>query len=229
MLKFSSFFIADHCRACPASKPGRATCRHRSLQPAKPAPRSGFFHRVGDSDFALHRGRFSDFAFLPENPSPGQRRRSGSDAVLAASLPECFFHHSHAQPSGNRIASLKILCWATQSCVGHRIARCLPENSGSALLYSRALPENSGSASVHSDALPDSPPGLPGKNCVSGVVHSDVLTYSPPGSLRRIWEVKTKVWERSGFSPRSPHYSCFEARLPACSEQPCLCADVLAS
>ena len=29
--------------------------------------------------------------FCPKNPSPGQRRRSGSDAVLAASLPECFF------------------------------------------------------------------------------------------------------------------------------------------
>ena len=59
---------------------------------------------------------------LPENPSPGQRRRSGSDAVLAASLPECLFHHSLALPS--------ILAWAQelplQSWAGRRIASPIP-------------------------------------------------------------------------------------------------------
>ena len=53
--------------------------------------------------------------FIPKNPSPGQRRRSVSDAVLAVSLT---FHHSHALPS--------ILAWAqhcpSQSCCGNRIA-----------------------------------------------------------------------------------------------------------
>ena len=51
-----------------------------------------------------------ELGFIPKNPSPGQRRRSGSDAVLAASLPECFFHHSHAQPS--------ILAWAQDCSLG---------------------------------------------------------------------------------------------------------------
>ena len=96
---------------------------------------------------APHRSRNSDFAFLPEKPitgpapkvreiccprsitpgvfffpSPGQRRRSVSEAVLVVPLTECFFHHSHAQPS--------ILAWAqdcpTQSWRGHRIAPLNP-------------------------------------------------------------------------------------------------------
>ena len=56
--------------------------------------------------------------FIPKNPTPGQRRRSVSDAVLAVSLTECFFHHLHALPS--------ILLWQQdcpcQSCCGNRIA-----------------------------------------------------------------------------------------------------------
>ena len=59
-----------------------------------------------------------ELGFIPKNPSPGQRRRSVSDAVLAVSLTECFFHHLHALPS--------ILLWqqdcSTQSCSGNRIA-----------------------------------------------------------------------------------------------------------
>ena len=138
--------------------------------------------RGRDSDFALHRGRFSDFAvasdfarkilrkrcdgeriasgvgFHPENPITGpapEVRQRGCPRSLADGV---FFHHSHALPS--------ILAWAQG---GHRIAtlnpgvgtglpRCFPENAGSAVLYSTALPENTGSASVHTDALPDSPP-----------------------------------------------------------------------
>ena len=75
--------------------------RHRSLLPAEPAP-----HRGRNSDYTP-RSEFRLRFFARKNPSPGQRRRSGSNAVLAASLPECFFHHSHAQPS--------ILAWA-QDC-----------------------------------------------------------------------------------------------------------------
>ena len=134
-----------------------APARHRSLQPAKPAPRSGFFHQ----------GRDSDFGILPKNPSPGQRRRSGSDAVLTVSLPECFFHHSHAQPS--------ILAWAqdchTQSWRGHRIAtqswrehRIATLNPGAGTGLPRRFPENAGSAVLYSTTPPDSPPGLRGKH-----------------------------------------------------------------
>ena len=124
--------------------------------------------------------------FIPKNPSPGQRRRSVSDAVLAVSLT---FHHLHALPS--------ILLWqqdcSTQSCCGNRIA---PPNPAVAtgllhpiLLWQQDCPgvsqktleaqcctalrpqtrrpdcaENTGSASVHTDALPDSPPGFPASN-----------------------------------------------------------------
>ena len=54
---------------------------HGSLQQGRPV---GLRRAGGRSDFALHRGRNSDFAFLPEKtPSPGQRGRSGSSSVLA--------------------------------------------------------------------------------------------------------------------------------------------------
>ena len=141
--------------------------------------------KVGIPTSLSHRGRNSDFAFCPKNPSPGQRRRSVSESVLAGPLAECFFHHSHAQPS--------ILAWAqdcpTQSWRGHRIAPLNPGvGTASILAWAQDCPgvshktlevqcctalrpqtrrpdcaENTGSASVHSDALPDSPPGLPGK------------------------------------------------------------------
>ena len=135
--------IRQFRRTCPASEP--PACR------ACAAPRSGFFRRGRDSDFALDRGRFSDFAlasdfarkirdamgsaslpelgFIPKNPSPGQRRRSGSDAVLAASLPECFFFTIHT-PSrqswrGRRIAH-SILAWQ-QDCPKKPITGPAPE------------------------------------------------------------------------------------------------------
>ena len=123
-----------------------------------------------------------------KNPSPGQRRRCVSDAVLAGATDIVFFYHSHAQPSilawaqdcptqswrGHRIAPLNpgvgtgllhsILAWAqdcsTQSWCGHRIA---PLNPGVGTGLPRCLPENSVRASLHRDALLDSPPGLPGK------------------------------------------------------------------
>ena len=107
---------------------------------ALPSPRQGrdCSYRGRDSDFALHRGRFSDFAlasdfarkipgsdavgsaslpelgFIPKTPSPGQRRRSVSDAARTASLTECFFTtHTPCRQS-----------WRghTQSWRGHRIA-----------------------------------------------------------------------------------------------------------
>ena len=127
---------------------------------ALPSPRQGrdSSYRGRDSDFALRRGRFSDFAlasdfarkilrkrgsaslpelgFIPKTPSPGQRRRSVSDAARTASLTECFFTtHTPCRQSwrGHRIATLNpgvgtglphsILVWAqdchTQSWRGH--------------------------------------------------------------------------------------------------------------
>ena len=69
-----------------------------------------------------------ELGFIPKTPSPGQRRRSASNAVLAVSLTECFFTtHTpcHQSCCGNRIAP-SILLWQqdcfTQSCRGNRIA-----------------------------------------------------------------------------------------------------------
>ena len=84
-----------------------------------------------------------ELGFILKNPSPGQRRRSVSDAVLAVSLTECFFTtHTPCRQSwrGHRIATLNpgvgtglphsILAWAqdchTQSWRGHRIAPVFP-------------------------------------------------------------------------------------------------------
>ena len=117
-----------------ASTPA-APARH-SLQPA---------HRGRDSDFALPPRSELRLRFFAEKPitgpapkvreiccprsitpgvffpSPGQRRRSVSDAVLAVSLTECFFT-THTLPS--------ILAWAqdcpTQSWRGRRIAPLNP-------------------------------------------------------------------------------------------------------
>ena len=86
-----------------------------------------------------------ELGFIPKTPSPGQRRRSVSDAVLAVSLT---FHHSHAQPSTLAWAQdcstqswrgHRILAWAqdcsTQSWRGHRIAPLNP-GVGAGLLHS---------------------------------------------------------------------------------------------
>ena len=130
--------------------------------------------------------RFRSWVSSRKNPSPGQRRRSASDAVLAVSLT---FHHSHALPSilawaqdchtqswrGHRIAPPNpavatgllhpILLWqqdcSTQSCCGNRIA---PPNPAVATGLPRCFPENAGSAVLYSTTPPDSPPGLRGKH-----------------------------------------------------------------
>ena len=77
------------------SAPPAAPARHRSLQPAKPAPRSEIRLRYRPrSDFrlrSLSEVGFPTSVFCPKNPSP--RRRSVSDAVLAVSLTECFMPH----------------------------------------------------------------------------------------------------------------------------------------
>ena len=107
---------------CATCQPGAPPARHRSLHPAAPPARHPAPPKVGtrNSDFA--------FFFCPKNPSPGQRRRSVSDAILAAPLTECVFSPLLALPS--------ILRWAQgcpcqscaqqdcpcQSCVDNRIA-----------------------------------------------------------------------------------------------------------
>ena len=125
-----------------ASTPA-APARH-SLQPA---------HRGRDSDFALPPRSELRLRFFAEKPitgpapkvreiccprsitpgvffpSPGQRRRSVSEAVLAASLTECFFT-THTLPS--------ILAWQQdcpcQSWRGNRIALVNP-GVGTGLLH----------------------------------------------------------------------------------------------
>ena len=158
--------------------------------------------------------------FCPKNPSPGQRRRCVSDAILAASLTVCFFHHSHAQPS--------ILAWAqdcsTQSWRGHRIA---PLNPGvgtglphSILAWAQDCPVSSSkhwersavqhyaprlaaiarktpSARLYTEThsrtrRPDCP-----ENCVSALLYSSALTDSPPGFPASILGSNAKEWGRS--------------------------------
>ena len=117
-----------------------------------PSLRQGRDSSTENSDFAQKK------VGIPTSLFHHRARAEGVSARLSSRVPlaECFFHHSHAQPS--------ILAWAqdcpTQSWRGHRIA---PLNPGVGTELPRCLPENSGSASVHTDALPDSPPGLPGK------------------------------------------------------------------
>ena len=136
--------------------------------------------RGRNSDFALPpRSEFQLRYFVQKNPSPGQRRRSGSDMVLARSLPESPCRQSCCQRRtqscvGHRIAPLgtgllhSILCWAqdcpTQSCVGHRIA---PLNPVLDTGLPRCLPENSGCDAVNVASLPDSAPGFPSSNLAS--------------------------------------------------------------
>ena len=102
-----------------------------SSLPSLRHPRSGFFHQ----------SRNSDLAFLPENPSPGQRRRSVSEAVLAASLTECFLPLT--RPSVNPGVGTGL---PLQSCCGNRIAspnpalttgmpRCITSSSGLELFF----------------------------------------------------------------------------------------------
>ena len=91
--------IRSYGLALRVRHPAAPPAWHQSLQPAKPAP-----HRGRNSDFALPpRSEFRlrsstkvgipTLVFCPKNPSPGQRRRSISNAVLVALLTECFFHH----------------------------------------------------------------------------------------------------------------------------------------
>ena len=103
--------------SCPASEPGRA------CPASEPAPRSGFFlprseFRLRSTPRSVFRLRFS-FRFCP-------KKSSVSDAVLAVSLTECFFHHLHALPSMATGLLHPILLWqqdcSTQSCCGNRIA-----------------------------------------------------------------------------------------------------------
>ena len=73
--------------------------------------------------------RFRSWVSSRKTPSPGQRRRSVSDAVLAVSLTECFFSPL-TRPAVNPAVATgllhPILLWQQdcpcQSCCGNRIA-----------------------------------------------------------------------------------------------------------
>ena len=146
----------------------------------------------------------------PKNPSPGQRRRSVSDAVLAASLTKCFFHHSHAQPS--------ILAWAqdcpTQSWRGRRIASLNP-GAGTGLLHSilawaqdcpgvslKTLEARLYTETHSRTCRPDCP-----KNSVSVLLCSRTLTDSPPGFPASNLASNAKEWGRSSCFLRYTHGS----------------------
>ena len=108
---------AWHCATLPRL-PGMEASSLPSLRHTKVGIPTSLYTKVG----------IPTSLFCPKNPSPGQRRRSVSEAVLAGATDRVFFHHSHAQPS--------ILAWAkdcpTQSWRGHRIAPVSPTplNSG---------------------------------------------------------------------------------------------------
>ena len=90
----------------------------RTCPALKPPPRPHHLPGIEASSLPAHRGRNSDFAFLPKKPITGPApkvRQRGCPRSIADGV---FFHHSHAQPS--------ILLWqqdcSTQSCCGNRIA-----------------------------------------------------------------------------------------------------------
>ena len=147
------------CSRCAAYAYGGLALRHLPRLPgigALPSPRQGrdSSYRGRDSDFALHRGRFSDFAvasdfarkilrkrcaphriasgvgFHPENPIAGPAPKVRQRCCPRSIADRVFFHHSHALPS--------ILAWAqdcsTQSCCGNRIATLNP-GVGTGLLH----------------------------------------------------------------------------------------------
>ena len=111
-----------------------------------------------------------------KNPSPGQRRRSVSKAVLAGATDGVFHTPSRQSWRGHMIAPLNpgvgtgllhsILARA-QDCPGVFFLKTLGAqccHSADILAANRIAPLNPGvGASVHRDALPDSPPGLPGQ------------------------------------------------------------------
>ena len=118
---------------------------------ALPSPRQG-----RDSDFALHRGRFSDFALASDFARKILRKRCGGERIasgvgfhpenpIAGPAPEVcqrccprsiadgvFFHHLHAavNPAVGTGLPHPILLWAqdcpTQSWRGRRIAPLNP-------------------------------------------------------------------------------------------------------
>ena len=90
--------------------------------------------------------------FCPKNPSPGQHRRSGSDAVLAASLPECFFTITRfaINPALGTGLPHPILRW--QGLL-HSILRWQQDCPG--------VSHKTAEAPLYSRALPHSPPGFP--------------------------------------------------------------------
>ena len=114
-------YMCYMCYMALYSTPPRSGFRLRST------PRSVFRLRCGSD--AMGSASLPELGFIPKNPSPGQRRRSVSDAVLAVSLTECFFSPL-ARPAVNPAVAtglpLSILLWqqdcSTQSCCGNRIA-----------------------------------------------------------------------------------------------------------
>ena len=55
-----------------------------ATRPRLPGIASSLHTEVGIPTSLSHRGRNYDFAFLPKNPSPGQRRRSRRSARLSS-------------------------------------------------------------------------------------------------------------------------------------------------
>ena len=99
-----------------------------SSLPSLRHPRSGFFHQ----------SRNSDLAFLPENPSPGQRRK-----VRQRGCPRSIADRMFTRPSVNPGVGTGL---SLQSCCGNRIAspipvastglpRCITSSSGLELFF----------------------------------------------------------------------------------------------
>ena len=166
-----------------------------------------------------------ELGFIPKTPLPGQCRRSVSEAVLAASLTECFFTtYSPCRQScrEHRIAP-SILLWqqdcSTQSCCGNRIAIVNP-GLGAGLLHQLqtsplVYPENSGSAVLYSTTPPDSPPGLCGKHrqCVGTQRCTPGLAARLPGV--EFWDSRRSVTRRARARTSAP-----PRRAARCSPRP---------
>ena len=168
------------------SLPAAPPARHGNLQPAEPAPRSGFFHRGRNSDFALPpRSEFRLRFFARKTHHRASAEGPSATPSSRVQLAECFFP-PFTRPAVNPGVGTgllhSILAWA-QDCPGVSL-----KTLGAQCCYS-------------TDALPDSPPGLPGQNYVSAVLHSTALTYSPPTGLphsilRWAQDCSTQPWHR---------------------------------
>ena len=161
--------------ALPRHLPGiEAPTRPRHLPGIEASSLPSLRHtEVGIPTSLSHRGRNSDFAFLPEKPITGPAPKV-RERCRPRSIADIVFFSPFTRPTSILAWAHSILAWAqdcpTQSWRGHRIA---PLNPGvgaglphSILVWAQDCPGVSQKTleAQCSTTPPDSPPGLRGKH-----------------------------------------------------------------